>query len=73
MQLAHPADADTYLSPLQRAERQIADELGEQPHQHRDAAPHFCPCMHIDDKFVMRACGWATAALAVMALAGMLP
>jgi hypothetical protein len=73
MLLADPADADTYLSPLQRAERQIADELGEQPHKHRDAAADFSPCMHIDDKFVMRACGWAAAALAVMHLAGMLP
>lgn len=142
MQLAPFADADTYLSPLQRAEHQIAREPNEHPHRHPDAgliialggpaklaetlgydksaggvqriqnwmtrgipsavkverpdlfmphlsapfAPaansqgvasfdtfHVCPCMHIDDKFVMRACGWAVSALAVMALAGMLP
>lgn len=35
--------------------------------------PHLCPCMHIDDKFVIHACGWAAAALAVMAVAGLLP
>lgn len=175
MQLAHPADADTYLSPLQRAERQIADELAEQQHQRPDAAlkavglsplqalyefeyltglaqtsiykgdairllggtvtstaaslgitpasvsqwpgrlpfrivdrihaalarragvsvsgspiapiqrastwsvnaappaRSFLSCLPVDDAFVVRACCWAAAALAVMALAGMLP
>lgn len=41
-----------------------------------DAAPtarSFLSCLPVDDIFVMRACGWAAAALGVMALAGCLP